>query len=419
MYRAIAPVATLLLGVAILLTGQGLQGVLLPVRATLENFSTVAVGFIGGAYFLGFTYGCWRGSQLIRRAGHVRVFAAMTATASASPLLAGLWVNIISWGVLRFITGFCFAVLYIVIESWLNERATDQNRGKVFSAYVLINMTVLAVGQQMLLLDDPNSLHLFAMVSVLVSLAAVPLLMSTREEPYQIEDASFDFRFLYRNSPTGMVGCLASGLANGSFWALAPVFIAAYTDDFTLSAWFMTAVVLGGAAGQWPLGWLSDRVDRRYVLAGIGLAGLVAGVAMWMLSGVLPVPMILLLGAAWGAAAFPIYSIAVAQANDRASPDTFVLISSGLLMMYGIGAISGPFIASALMTLTSASSLYLFTAVVHALLALFVALRRHRRVRVSPESHTEFSDALASTHTASRVYEEEMEERSARGQDGA
>ena len=154
MIQIITPIATLLLGIAILLTGQGLQSVLLPVRANLEGFSTLSVGFIGAAYFLGFTLGCWKGTALIRNVGHVRVFAAMTALASASPLLQGLWVNIWSWGALRILTGYCFAVLFVVIESWLNERSTANNRGTVFSAYVFINMTVLALGQQLLLLQD-------------------------------------------------------------------------------------------------------------------------------------------------------------------------------------------------------------------------------------------------------------------------
>ncbi|MEJ2535339.1 MAG: MFS transporter, partial [Gammaproteobacteria bacterium] len=256
MIRSIAPVASLLLGVAILLTGQGLQGVLLPVRATLENFSPFAVGFIGGAYFLGFTVGCWRGPRLIRRAGHVRVFATMTAVASAAPLLHGLWVNLWSWGLLRFVTGFCFAVLYVVMESWLNERADDRGRGRVFSAYVFINMLGLAIGQQLLLLSTPTELSLFALASVLISLAAVPLLMSTGEQPRAVGDSTFDLGVLYRNSPTGMLGSLTAGVANGAFWSLAPVFTAAAAYDINLAAWFMTAAVLGGAAGQWPFGWL-------------------------------------------------------------------------------------------------------------------------------------------------------------------
>ena len=209
MNQTIASVTTLLVGVAILLTGQGLQGVLLPVRANLEGFSTLAVGFVGATYFLGFTIGCLKGSTLIRNVGHVRVFAAMTAIASAGPLLQGLWVNLWSWGLLRVLTGYCFAVLYVVIESWLNECSTDENRGTVFSAYVLINMTVLALGQQMLLFGDPTDLHLFAAVSVLVSLAAVPVALSTSRTPQQIEDSRLDMRYAFNKSWAGMYGsCL-------------------------------------------------------------------------------------------------------------------------------------------------------------------------------------------------------------------
>ncbi|HET6592861.1 MAG TPA: MFS transporter, partial [Xanthomonadales bacterium] len=200
MIRTIASVATLLFGVAILLAGQGLQGVLLPVRAGLEGFSMLAIGFIGGTYFLGFTLGCWHGARLIARVGHVRVFAAMTAAASASPLLHGLWVNVWSWGALRMLSGFCFAVLYVVIESWLNEQSTNENRGTVFSTYIFINMTVLAVGQQILLLDDPRNLGLFAISSVLVSLAAVPVALSTSQAPREIRHARLQLARLYRTS---------------------------------------------------------------------------------------------------------------------------------------------------------------------------------------------------------------------------
>ncbi|MGB5487226.1 MAG: MFS transporter, partial [Lysobacterales bacterium] len=235
MIRAIAPVAALLFGTAILLTGQGLQGTLIPVRATLEDFSTISIGLIGATYYLGFTYGCWKGAVLLRRVGHVQVFAAMTAVASATPLLHGLWVNPWVWGSLRFVSGFCFAVLYLVIESWLNESSTNENRGSVFSAYILINMTVLGVGQQMLLFSDPINLNLFALTSVLVSLAAVPVVFSTSEKPQPIENARLDFRYLYKNSTVGMLGSLVCGLANGSFWSLAPVFSVGYSTDISLT----------------------------------------------------------------------------------------------------------------------------------------------------------------------------------------
>jgi MFS family permease len=404
MKSAIASLATLLLGVAILLAGQGLQTVLLPVRATLEQFSAFGVGLIGAFYFLGFTFGCWKGAELLRRAGHVRAFAAMTAIASAVPLLHGLWVNLWTWGIMRFATGFCFAVLYVVIESWLNERSTNDNRGTVFSVYIVINMTMIAVGQQMLLLGDPLQLNLFALASVAVSLAAVPVLMSRGEEPKKIEESYFDLRMLYRNSPTGMLGSFASGLTNGAFWALAPVFTAAVTHDVSMAAAFMTAGVLGGAVGQWPLGWWSDRVDRRIVLLTACLAAMVVGLALWQLVPHISRLGILGLGFLWGALAFPVYSVSVAQANDRAQPGTFVMISSGLLLMYGIGAVVGPLLSAGVMTLLGGGSLFLFAAAGHLLLGVYVTFRIRSEKQVSDAEHTEFSEALTSALTTSHVY---------------
>ena len=409
MIRAIASVASLLFGAAILLTGQGLQGTLIPVRATLENFSTISIGLMGATYFLGFTYGCWKGSVLIRGVGHVRVFAAMTATASAIPLLHGLWVNPWIWSSLRFVTGFCFAILYLVIESWLNERSTNENRASVFSAYILINMTVLGVGQQMLLFYDPLDLNLFALASVLVSLAAVPVALSRSENPRPIEDAKLNFRYLYKNSTVGMLGSLVCGLANGSFWALAPVFSVTYSGDISLTANFMTAVVFGGAVGQWPLGWLSDQTDRRIVLGGIAFAGVIISATIWLMAPQLSSTGLIILAALWGAVAFPIYSISVAHANDRADAGNFVMVSAGLLLMYGIGAIIGPFIASMMMTFGSPGYLFLFTGIVHLLLAIYVMTRVMIRAQPTAVDHKPFGDALASTQTKSQIYEDELE----------
>lgn len=409
MIRAISSVAALLFGTAILLTGQGLQGTLLPVRATLESFSTLSIGVMGTTYFLGFTYGCWKGSVLIRGVGHARVFAAMTAIASATPLLHGLLVDPWIWSVLRFVSGFCFAVLYIVIESWLNERSTNENRGSVFSAYILINMTVLGVGQQMLLFYDPIYLNLFALTSVLVSLAAVPVALSKSENPPPVEDTRLDFRYLYRISTVGMLGSLGCGLANGSFWALAPVFSVSNSGDISLTANFMTAVVFGGAVGQWPLGWLSDRMDRRIVLGSISLAGVIIGALLWLMAGQLSHTGLIVLAALWGAMAFPVYSVAVAHANDRADAGSFVMVSAGLLLMYGIGAIVGPVLASAMMTLGSPGSLFLFTGIIHLLLAIYVVTRRFIRPQPPLAEHKPFAEALASTQTRSQVYEDELE----------
>ncbi|MCW8874088.1 MAG: MFS transporter, partial [Xanthomonadales bacterium] len=411
MIRILSSVAPLLLGVAILLTGQGLQGTLLPVRANLEGFSTLAIGLMGGAYFFGFTLGCLRGSTLLRRVGHIRVFAAMTAAASAVPLLHGLWVETWLWWVLRFVTGYCFAVLYVVIESWLNELATNETRGMVFSAYTLITLTVLAVGQQMLLLYDPQQMALFAIASAMVSLAAIPVVLSVAPTPRQAEErVRLDVRRLFRISPAGALGCLASGLANGPFWALAPVFVAGYSSNVSLVAWFMTSAVLGGALGQWPLGFWSDRVDRRWVIAFAALMGLLVGLATWLFSTHMSPGLLMALGAAWGAVAFPLYAVSVAHTNDHARPGEYVMISSGLLLMYGIGAIAGPFMASLAMSWMGSGGLFLYTAVVHILLLGYVAFRFVKREPVQEEEHRKFVDALAGTQTASHVYEDELAE---------
>lgn len=411
MIRTLSSVAPLLLGVAILLTGQGLQGTLLPVRANMEGFSTLSIGLMGGAYFFGFTLGCLRGSTLLRRVGHIRVFAAMTAAASAVPLLHGLWVETWLWWCLRFVTGYCFAVLYVVIESWLNEQATNETRGAVFSAYTLITLTVLAVGQQMLLLYDPQQMYLFAIASAIVSLAAIPVVLSVAPTPRHAEHrASLDLRRLFRISPAGALGCLASGLANGPFWALAPVFVAGYSKDVSLAAWFMTSAVLGGALGQWPLGLWSDRVDRRWVIAFAASAALVVGALTWVFFTRMSPVLLMGLGAAWGAVAFPLYAVSVAHSNDHARPGEYVMISSGLLLMYGMGAIAGPFIASLAMQLTGAGGLFLYTAAVHLLLLGYISFRFFKRMP-RREEHRKFVDALASTQTASQVYEDEMAEK--------
>lgn len=407
MIKSLAPVAALLISVSILLTGQGLQGTLLPVRASLEHFSTVSIGVMGAAYFLGFTIGCLNGGELVRRVGHVRVFLAMSALASAAPLLHGLVIQSLVWGALRMLTGFCFAVLYIVIESWLNERSSNENRGIVFSTYAMITLTVMAAGQMMTLLYDPFGLQLFVVASVLVSIGAVPVALSTSPIPEQPQTVAIDIKRLFQISPSGAIGCLVAGLANGAFWGLAAVFAASLGDDISLAAWFMTAAVIGGAVGQWPLGMLSDVIGRRKVLIGVSLAGASVGLALFLLAPTLKFLTANLLGVFWGALAFPLYTIAVAYSNDFADPGEYVTVSSGLLLMYGIGATIGPFLASTLMTWQDAGGLFLFTSFTHATLVAYVAIRFVRR-RNHAEQQIAFGDALSAAQTASQVYEEEI-----------
>lgn len=407
MIRSLTPVASLLLGVAILLAGQGMQATLVPLRANLESFSAISIGVMGGVYFLGFTIGCLRGVRLVQKLGHVRVFAAMAAIASAAPIILALFVNIWVWWLIRLITGFCFAILYVVIESWLNEKSTNENRGLVFSAYTFISLTLMAVGQQLLQFHDPEELTLFAIASVLVSLAAVPVVMSTSTTPRHSDSVQLNYKRLFAISRAGAIACLASGMANGAFWSLAPVFTSGVSDQVAIAATFMTGAVIGGAAGQWPLGYWSDRTDRRIVMAFVAIMAAGIGLVMGLFYDRLGLPALIALSAAWGATAFPLYSVAVAHSNDYAEPGEHVMVSSGLLLMYGIGAIIGPFLAGASMNWFSTSSLYLYTAVIHVLIFVYILTRIPRRPSVPRDQHVPFSEALTAVQTASQIYEEE------------
>lgn len=409
MKNALAPVAALLVSVSILLTGSGLQGTLLPVRASIENFSTLAIGTMGAAYFLGFTLGCLKGGELVKSVGHVRVFLAMTALGSSTPLIHGMVLNPLSWGLLRFVTGFCFAVLFLVIESWLNERSSNEDRGIVFSTYVMITLTVMAAGQMMTLMYEPTGLELFVIASVLVSLGAVPVALSKSQTPEHPQETDVNLTRLFKISPAAVIGCFATGIANGSFWSFAPVFATGVSGDPDLAAWFMTSTVIGGALSQWPLGYLSDKMGRRRVLAAVAASGALVAAAIVWTNGNLGFAGINLLGAAWGFCAFPLYSISVAHANDYAETSDYVMVSSGLLLTFGAGAVIGPFAASAMMNMTDSAGLYMLTGLAHIMVAAYVFFRIFRRTSAPADQHMNFSDALATAATASQVYDDEIQ----------
>lgn len=407
MRRTFAPVAALLLAVALLLMGNGLLGTLIPVRGQLEAFSTISIGLLGSTYFLGFAAGCLYGSRLVRRVGHIRTFTAMASLVSAVSLGHGLMVLPQPWWVMRIATGFCFAVLYIVIESWLNERSTNENRGTVLSAYLFINMTVITIGQMMMTLSDPAGLVLFALASILVSVAVVPVALSAAAAPQPIETVQVRIGRLLRTSPIAFTGCLGVGFANGAFWTLAPLFVQRSGFDVTAVALFMSATVLGGAAGQWPIGVLSDRMDRSRLIIGIsvlsaalGIALIVAGSLAWLLAA----------AAAWGAIAFPLYAVVVAQANDRASSTEFVEISSSLLLTYAAGAIIGPVVATGFMDRLDPAGLYAFTACVHALVAGFAYWHLRRQTPMPDEEQIPFTEALQAAQTVSPAFDVQIQD---------
>lgn len=381
MYRSLVPVSALLFSMAILLVGQGLQNTLLPIRANLEAYSALAIGGMGSAYFMGFLLGCVLGPYLVRRVGHIRTFAALAATASAAPLVHAVILDAFTWSLLRMITGFCFAGLYMVIESWLNERATSTTRGGILATYNIVNLTALMGGQAIIAFMNPENFAVFAVASVLLSIALVPVSLTTSTQPAPIESARLDVRRLWQVSPVGVASALAVGLANGSFWTLGPVFAAGQGFDVPGTALFMSVVILGGALLQWPLGHLSDLMDRRWVvLAGFAVAGVVGLYLFLAGGGMLGGAMqshnsILAGGFFFGAFAMPTYAVAVAHLNDRLNENEFVTAASGLLLLYGLGSMIGPVVAAVMAQYLGISALFAFTFSVHVVTVIFVLYR--------------------------------------------
>ena len=360
---------------AILLVGNGLLGTLIPIRAGYEGFATITVGVIGSFYFAGFLAGCFATPHIVHRAGHIRSFATFCGLAAAAPLIHAMSSDPAIWALMRILAGFCFAGLYMVIESWLNEQSTNDTRGRIFAIYVAVNLTALAGGQLMLNAADSTGFVLFAICSILTSLALVPVAMTTSVQPMPIQSTQINIWNLYALSPVGLVGSFVVGLTNAPFWTLAPLFAMESGIGESGIAAFMLAAIAGGAIAQWPIGRISDRMDRRRIIVALCLGAAIGEVAL-VVSGISgSVVAIMLSGVLFGVFALTLYSVCVAHMNDHGQSESFVSISGGLLVVYSVGAIVGPTAASLGVSSFGISSIFVFPAVIHLLFAGYTAYR--------------------------------------------
>ncbi len=389
MFATFVRISTLLVGMGILLGGNGLLGTLLGVRGGLEGFGAVTVGAIMSAYFLAFILGTFFCPAIVRRVGHIRAFAALAAIGSVSAITHALLVHPIAWGALRIVTGVAMVGLFMVMESWLNVLSPNERRGRIFAAYTTVNLTAMAVGQFFLLAGDLRGYVPFAIVSICFSVALVPVALTNVREPAPVSTVHLRLRELYTISPLGVVGTFGSGLTQGSFWGMGAVLAQGVGLSRAGIALFMSAAIVGGALLQWPLGRFSDHHDRRYVLMMVCLAGAaIALLALYVAR--TSQPALLVSAFLYGGFAFSVYSISVSHVNDQLEPSRVLHATSGLLLVYGIGATVGPGFVGLLMSALGPESLLGFFAAVLTMLALF-ALYRTRAGRPIPiETHGAF-----------------------------
>ena len=370
MARTIRTLAALLIAAFFLIVGNGLQGTLLSVRGNMEGFPLVLVGLLMSAYFVGFMAGCQFAPGMVKRVGHIRAFTALASVASAAALAYALAVEPVFWLALRIITGFALAGLYMIIESWINEAVDNEQRGRTLAVYRLVDLSAATIGQAMIALAAPTAFTLFAIVSILISLALVPVAMTTSAQPRPIASARLELGKLFRISSLAAAGCLAVGAANGAFWAVGAVYVQQLGYPVTTVAIFMTTVVIAGALVQWPLGLISDRIDRRIVV--IATSGMCAAAGAFLaLVGGVSGEMLLYGGFAFGFTAMPIFGLCVAHANDRAEPHEYVTLAAGLLWLYGAGAVAGPVIAPITMNAFGPQALFIHTTVIYSALVVF------------------------------------------------
>lgn len=360
MLASLLPVRGLMAAIFMLMAGSGFMSTLISLRLERGGSGTLLIGLVGTAYFAGLAVGALRAGTIVQRVGHIRAFAAFVSVLSASTLAYTLWQTAPLWMLLRAIDGLCVAGIFVCLESWLNERAEPATRGGILAGYMIALYSGQALGQMLLTTGTAVPSAPFVIASLLISLAAIPVVLTHIAAPSLDGAAQLSVRQLYTSSPLGAIGAATTGLMLGAFYALAAVHVRRLGLDIAATASFMTTVILGGVALQWPLGRLSDRFDRRRVIiwcfAAATLVSLAlamttaAGLSLWVL------------GALFGGLSFALYPLSVAHSHDRLAAAERVAASGGLVLLYSAGAALGPIGAAIAMTAAGPGGLFLFIA---------------------------------------------------------
>lgn len=377
MLKVLATSWPLLLGVMLLMVGNGVQGSLLGIRGSIEGFSTFQLSIVMSAYFLGFLGGSRLAPEMIRRVGHVRVFAALGSLISAVLVVYPVLPEWTAWAGLRVLIGFCFSGVYVTAESWLNNTATNETRGQALSLYMIVQMIGIITSQALLNVADPSGFTLFVIPSVLVSLAFMPVLLLATPAPVFDSIRPLSFPALFRISPLGCMGMLLTGGIFSAMFGMAAVWGTMAGLSVRDISIFIGSMYVGGLVLQYPIGWASDRIDRRKLILWLCLvATLVMAVAT-----VLALPFVWLLVASvlLGGITNPLYSLLIAYTNDFLGKDDMPAASAGLIFLNGLGAIFGPVATGWIMEQVGPRGFFLFIGVLFALLAAYTGWRMTQR----------------------------------------
>ncbi|WP_116132512.1 MFS transporter [Tropicimonas sp. IMCC34043] len=394
MFQVLASTWALLFGILLLLVGNGLQGTLLGIRGGLEGFSTFSMSIIMSAYFVGFLGGSQTTPWLIRRVGHIRVFAAYGSFVSAILVLYPLFPNPIAWALFRVAMGFCLSGVYVTAESWLNNSVTNERRGQALSLYLIVQMAGIVAAQGLMLVADPAGFALFIIPSVLVSISFAPILLAVTPTPAFETTRPMRIAKLWQISPLGCVGVLLMGGVFSATFGMASVYGSQAGLSVAQISGFIATIYMGGMVLQYPIGWLSDRMDRRLLIlltaalcALASLLGMIFGGDYWAL---------LAAGFLIGGSSNPLYALLLAYTNDRLTTDDMAGASGGMLFLNGIGAIMGPLATGWIMTATGPQGFFLLLTVLCATMALYAAWRMTRTSAVPVDDTGHYPPVLPS-----------------------
>lgn len=367
----------LLTGILLLMVGNGMQGTLLGIRGEIEGIPTAQMSIVMSGYFGGFVLGSLVVPKLIQGVGHVRVFAALGSLISAVLILYGAAPNWIVWAVLRVLIGFCFCGVYITAESWMNASAGNETRGRAMSAYFIVQMLGLVAGQVLMNVSDPGGWILFVIPSVLVSVAFTPILLAQVPAPRFETIAPMSMARLYRASPLGCVGIFLIGGVFSALLGMGAVWGAQIGLNVREISAFVAAIWIGGLLAQYPIGWLSDRYDRRRLIAGLSAFGTVVTASVFLTD--TPAWAYLVAAALLGGVANPIYALLIAYTNDRLDTADMAAASAGLLLINGGGSVFGPILTGWLMAVLGPDGFWAYIAALLAGLTAYASWRMTQR----------------------------------------